>query len=208
MSVINDFEIFLFGILSMMPVTKKISEIFIENIPIKKKLCQYTNWNMVMILVNYISNNYFDYNNQIIDKFIAFNSLQIFILFHSFMVYDKRILFEELQGIEPFSRSLILFNNISKRTLLSCEYFILNIILHILPVYYYKDCLVYYNNNTNINMYVYLIIFKFIWVLNIIGNFNVTSMYIPKLDICNIKIINIIILTDIFADKLLTKISY
>jgi len=208
MSLINDFEIFLFGILSMMPVTKKISEIFIENIPIKKKLCQYTNWNMVMILVNYISNNYFDYNNQIIDKFIAYNSFQIFILFHSFMIYDKRILFEELQGIEPFSRSLILFNNISKRTLLSCEYFILNIILHILPVYYYKDCLVYYNNYTIINMYVYLIIFKFIWVLNIIGNFNVTSMYIPKLDICNIKIINIIILTDIFADKFLTKISY
>lgn len=207
MSVINDFEIFLVGILTMMPVTKKLSELFIENIAIKRKLCQYTNWNMVMILTNYISNNYFDYYNQIIDKFIAFNSLQIFILFHSFMVYDKRILFEELQGIDPFSRSLSIFNNISKRTLLSCEYFIANIILHILPVYYYKDCLVYYNN-TDINMYAYLIIFKFIWVLNIIGNFNVTSIYIPKLDICNIKIINIIILTDIFADKLLTEISY
>ena len=207
MSLINDFEIFLVGILTMMPVTKKLSEIFIENIAIKRKLCQYTNWNMVMILVNYISNNYFDYYNQIIDKFIAFNSFQIFILFHSFMLYDKRILFEELQGIDPFSRSLSIFNNISKRTLLSCEYFIGNIILHILPVYYYKDCLVYYKN-TELNMYAYLIIFKFIWVLNIIGNFNVTSIYIPKLDICNIKIINIIILTDIFADKLLTEISY
>lgn len=41
MSLINDFEIFLFGILSMMPVTKKISEIFIENIPIKKALSIY-----------------------------------------------------------------------------------------------------------------------------------------------------------------------
>jgi len=57
-------------------------------------------------------------------------------------------------------------------------------------------------------MYTYLIIFKFIWVLNIIGNFNVTSIYIPKLDICNIKIINIIIFNDIFVDKLLTEISY
>ena len=207
MSVINEFEIFLIGILTMMPVTKKLSELFIKNIAIKRKLCQYTNWNIVMILVNYINNNYLDYNNQVINKFIAFNSLQIFILFHSFMIYDKRILFEELQGIDPFSRSISLFDNISKRTLLSCEYFIANIFLHILPVYYYKDCLVYYNN-TVCNMYTYLIVFKFIWVLNIIGNFNVTSIYIPKLDICNIKIINIIILTDIFADKLLTEISY
>nr|QPI16825.1 MAG: hypothetical protein NIOZUU159_00322 [Virus NIOZ-UU159] len=207
MSIINEFEIFLVGILIIMPVTKKLSEIFIENIAIKIKLCQYTNWNIVMILANYICNNYFDYNNKIIDKFIAFNSLQIFILFHSFMLYDKRILFEELQGINPFSRSLSLFDNISKRTLMSCEYFIANIILHILPVYYYKDCLVYYNN-TELNMYTYLIIFKFIWVLNIIGNFNVTSIYIPKLDICNIKIINIIIFNDIFVDKLLTEISY
>jgi len=207
MSVINEFEFFLVGILIIMPVTKKLSEIFIENIAIKIKLCQYTNWNIVMILVNYICNNYFDYNNKIIDKFIAFNSLQIFILFHSFMLYDNRILFEELLGINPFSRSLSLFDNISKRTLMSCEYFIANIILHILPVYYYKDCLVYYNN-TELNMYTYLIIFKFIWVLNIIGNFNVTSIYIPKLDICNIKIINIIIFNDIFVDKLLTEISY
>lgn len=207
MSVINEFEIFLIGILTMMPVTKKLSEIFIENIAIKRKLCQYTNWNMVMILVNYISNNYFDYYNKCIDKFIALNSLQIFIFFHSFMLYDKRILFEELQGIDPFSRSLSLFNNISKKTLLSCEYFIANIILHILPVYYYKDSLVYYNT-IELNLYAYLIIFKFIWVLNIIGNFNVTSIYIPKLDICNIKIINIIIFTDIFADKLLTNLSY
>ena len=207
MSIINEFEIFLVGILIIMPVTKKLSEIFIENIAIKIKLCQYTNWNIVMILANYICNNYFDYNNKIIDKFIAFNSLQIFILFHSFMLYDKRILFEELRGINPFSRSLSLFDNISKRTLMSCEYFIANIILHILPVYYYKDCLVYYNN-TELNMYTYLIIFKFIWVLNIIGNFNVTSIYIPKLDICNIKIINIIIFIDIFVDKLLTEISY
>ena len=97
MSVINEFEIFLFGILTMMPVTKKLSEIFIENIAIKRKLCQYTIWNMVMILVNYIINNYFDYYNLIINKFIALNSLQIFIFFHSFMIYDKRILFEELQ---------------------------------------------------------------------------------------------------------------
>lgn len=208
MSLINEFEFFLFGILTMMPATKKLSEIFIENIAIKRKLCQYTNWNIVMILVNYISNNYFDYNNVIIDKFVALNSLQIFILFHSFLLYDKRILFEELQGIEPFSRYLSLFNNISKKTLLSYEYFIANIFLHILPVYYYKDCLVYYNNTIELNLYTYLIVFKFIWVLNIIGNFNVTSIYIPKLDISNIKIINIIIFTDIFADKLLKKISY
>ena len=207
MSLINEFEIFLIGILTMMPVTKKLSEIFVENKAIKKKLCQYTSWNIFMIVVNYINNNYFDYYNKIIDKFIAFNSLQIFILFHSFIIYDKRILFEELQGINPFLRYLSIFNNVSKRTLLSYEYFICNIILHILPVYYYKDCLVYYNDTT-LNMYAHLIIFKFVWVLNIIGNFNVTSLYIPKLDICNIKVINTIILTDIITDKLLTEISY
>lgn len=207
MSLINEFEIFLIGILTMMPVTKKLSEIFVENIAIKKKLCQYTSWNIFMIVVNYINNNYFDYYNKIIDKFIAFNSLQIFILFHSFIIYDKRILFEELEGINPFLRYLSIFNNVSKRSLLSCEYFICNIILHILPVYYYKDCLLYYNDAT-LNMYAHLIIFKFVWVLNIIGNFNVTSLYVPKLDICNIKVINTIILTDIITDKLLTEISY
>jgi len=207
MIYINEFEYFLVGILTLMPVTKNLTEIFIDNIVIKRKIYQYTNWNIVMLVINFINNNYFDYYNKIIDKFIAFNSLQIFIFFHSFMLYDKRILFEELQGIEPFSRKLSIFNSISKKTLLFYEYIILNIILHILPVYYYKDSLINYNNN-DVNMYTYSIIFKFTWVLNIVGDFNVTSLYVPKLDISNIKIVNIILFLDIFIDKLLIELSY
>ena len=128
--------------------------------------------------------------------------------FHGFILYDKRILFEELQGVEPLSKKLLMFNNISKRTILNCEYILINIILHILPVYYYKNTLLNYNlENKDVSMYLYTIAFKFMWVLNTIGSFNVTSIYVPKLDICNIKIINLIFGIDILSDKLLKYLS-
>ena len=57
-------------------------------------------------------------------------------------------------------------------------------------------------------MYIYTICFKFVWVLNIIGHFNVTTIYVPKLDVCNIKIINLILLLDFLTDKLLNEITY
>lgn len=199
-----NFELFLLTTITLMPVSKKLTEIFIENIVIKRKINQYTNWNITMIFMNYINTNIFLNRNQFIDKFIALNSLQIFMFFHGFILYDKRILFEELQGVEPLSRKLLMFNNISKRTILNCEYILINIILHILPVYYYKNTLLNYNlEHKDVSMYLYTIGFKFMWVLNTIGSFNVTSIYVPKLDICNIKITNLIFSIDILSDKLL-----
>lgn len=205
----NEFEYFLLCILILMPVSKKLADIFIDNVHIKRKLNQYTTWNIVMILFNYINTLYFGYNNLIIDKFIALNSFHILCYFHCFILYDKRILFEELQGVEPFIGKLIPVNGVSKRNLLSFEYFICNIILHILPVYFYKNSLVNYNEKgADINMYIYTICFKFVWVLNIIGHFNVTTIYVPKLDVCNIKIINLILLLDFLTDKLLNEITF
>lgn len=203
-----NFELFLLTTMILMPVSKKLTEIFVENIVIKRKINQYTNWNITMIFMNYINTNIFLSRNLLVDKFIALNSLQIFMFFHGFILYDKRILFEELQGVEPLSRKILLFNNISKRTILNCEYILINIILHILPVYYYRDSLLQYNlENKDVSMYLYTIAFKFMWVLNTIGSFNVTSIYVPKLDICNIKIINLIFGIDILSDKLLKYLS-
>tara|TARA_B100000795_G_scaffold2296_1_gene1589 strand:+ start:3452 stop:4096 length:645 start_codon:yes stop_codon:yes gene_type:complete len=201
---IENFEFFLLTTMILMPVSKKLTEIFIENIIIKRKINQYTNWNIFMIIMNYVNTNIYLNKNVLIDKFIALNSLQIFMFFHGFILYDKRILFEELQGVEPIFKKLLIFNNISKRTILNCEYIIFNIILHILPVYYYRDSLINYNlQNEDFTIYMYTICFKFMWVLNIIGSFNVTSIYVPKLNICNIKIINLIFAIDVLSDKIL-----
>ena len=72
----------------------------------------------------------------------------------------------------------------------------------------YKNTLLNYNlENKDVSMYLYTIAFKFMWVLNTIGSFNVTSIYVPKLDICNIKIINLIFGIDILSDKLLKYLS-
>ena len=103
-----NFELFLLTTMILMPVSKKLTELFIENIVIKRKINQYTNWNIIMIFMNYINTNIFLSRNLLVDKFIALNSLQIFIFFHGFILYDKQILFEELQGVEPLSRKLLL----------------------------------------------------------------------------------------------------
>ena len=84
----NEFEYFLLCILILMPVSKNLADIFIDNVHIKRKLHQYTTWNLIMILFNYINTMYLGYNNLIIDKFIALNSFHILCYFHCFILYD------------------------------------------------------------------------------------------------------------------------
>ena len=55
-------------------------------------------------------------------------------------------------------------------------------------------------------MYPYTLFFKFMWALNIIEGFNVSSIYVPSLDICNIKIINLIVIMDYTLDKTLISL--
>jgi len=201
------FELFVFLSLLLMPVSKKMTNLYISNLVVKRKLNQYTNWNIILIFLNYIYINISGIENPYISKFIAHNSLLINILFHGFMLYDSRILFEKIDDTKPFSRHLSIFNKISDRTLLNYEYIICDIFLHILPVYYYYDNIVNYRIYPyDINMYPYTLLFKFMWALNIIGGFNVSSIYVPSLDICNIKIINLIVIMDYTLDKTLISL--
>ena len=50
----NEFEYFLLCILILMPVSKNLADIFIDNVHIKRKLHQYTTWNLIIILFNYL----------------------------------------------------------------------------------------------------------------------------------------------------------
>lgn len=204
---IFEFELFIFLSLILMPISKNLTDIYISNSVVKRKLNQYTNWNIFLIFLNYIYINISGNQNPYISKFIAHNSLLINILFHGFMLYDNRILFEKIDNIKPFSRYLTFFHKISDRTLLNYEYIICDILLHILPVYYYYDNIVNYKIYPyDINIYPYTLLFKFMWALNIIKGFNVSSIYVPSLDICNIKIINLIVIMDYTLDKILLSL--
>jgi hypothetical protein len=201
----NQFELFLYIIFICMMISKK----YTDNIQVdvlRRKINQYTNWNIYLILLNYLLINYADINNLLISKFIANNSLNIFIIFHSFLLYDKRILFQTIDNT-PFVLNKII-KNISDKRLLQTEYMICNVVFHILPVYFYRDTLLQYKSYDDTkNMYLYTIIFKFMWTLNIFGNYNFMSIYIPSFDFSNIKLVNGIIVWDYILDNLLMNLS-
>ena len=201
----NQFELFLYTTVICMMISKKYTEgITIE--VLRRKINQYTNWNIYLIFLNHILINYFNINNLLISKFIANNSLNIFILFHTFIIYDSRILFHTIDN-SPFILNKLV-RGISEKRLLQTEYIICNIIFHVLPVYFYKDTLMYYKScDDTKNMYLYTIIFKFMWSLNIFGNFNFMSIYIPSFDFSNIKLVNFIILWDYILDNAIMNIS-
>lgn len=202
---INQFELFLCMIFIFMTISKRYTQCITIDI-LRRKINQYTNWNIYLIFLNYILINFFNINNLLISKFIANNSLNIFIIFHTFIIYDSRILFQTIDN-SPFILNKLI-KGISDKRLLHIEYIICNIIFHVLPVYFYKDTLIYYKSyDDSKNMYLYTIIFKFMWTLNIFGDFNFMTIYIPSYNFPNIKLINTIIAWDIILDKLIMNTS-
>ena len=209
----NQFEIFLATIISLMPISKKYSQSIKIDI-LRRKINQYTNWNILMIIVNSMMYNIFNIDNNLISRFIAINSFQIMTLFHLFILYDSNILFYA-QDIKPFILKYNVFNKISDFHLVRFEYFICNLFVHILPVYMYRDFLTIKNVNengicvyNNINMFQYIIMFKFMWVLNIFGDFNITSIYVPSFKGCNVKLINLVVTIDYITYKLINYFLY
>jgi hypothetical protein len=45
------------------------------------------------------------------------------------------------------------------------------------------------------------------WALNIFGNFNITSIYVPSFNFSNVKLINIVVIFDYIVDKTLMAIT-
>jgi len=202
------FELFLITMITLMPISKKYSQ-FIKIDVLRRKINQYTNWNILMIIANSIMYNIFNIDNVLISRFIAINSFQIMTLFHLFILYDSNILFYALDT-KPFILKYNVFNKISDFHLVRFEYFICNIFVHILPAYGYKDFLTIKNVNenaiceyNNINMFQCIILFKFMWVLNIFGDFNITSIYVPSFNWCNVKLVNLVITIDYITYKLI-----
>jgi len=203
----QQFEMFLFLIFSLMYFNKQTLNMIKSDL-IKRKFNQYTNWNLLMILVNYILNNCFNIHNILISKFIAHNSLQVMLLFHGFLLYDKRILFLTIDTT-PFLLKYTFNDTFSNQSLIKFEYFLCNIIIHIIPLYYQTNILINYNSYDNTtHIYMYTILLKFMWILNVFGNFDITSIYVSSFNLCNVKFINAIILSDYIIDRVLTKISY
>ena len=211
----NHFEIFLATMITLMPISKKYSQ-FIQNDVARRKINQYTNWNMLMIIANSALYNIFNIDNYIISRFIAINSVQIMALFHLFMIYDSNVLFCVMDA-KPFLLKHSVFSRISNNLLVRFEYFVANIVVHILPVYYYGDYLTLKDNDANvicdnmgyrIHMFYYLIMFKFMWVLNIFGDFNITSIYVPTFSGCNVKLINLVVIVDYITYKIVNYALY
>ena len=214
------FEMFYMTIITLMPISKKYTP-FIKNDLLRRKINQYTNWNILMMTFNSILYNIFAIKNHIISQFIAINSFQIMTLFHLFMLYDSNVLFCVMESTPCLLKHPI-FSRISNTSLVRFEYFVANIIVHILPVYFYRDYLIGASVSTStststsggvttdysIQMFQYIIMFKFMWVLNIFGDFNITSIYVPTFSGCNVKLINLVVIVDFITYKLLGYNKY
>ena len=210
------FEMFYMTIITLMPISKKYTP-FIKNDLLRRKINQYTNWNILMMTFNSALYNIFAIQNHIISQFIAINSFQIMTLFHLFMLYDSNVLFCVMESTPCLLKHPI-FSRISNTSLVRFEYFVANIIVHILPVYFYRDYLIGASVSTStsggvttdysIQMFQYIIMFKFMWVLNIFGDFNITSIYVPTFSGCNVKLINLVVIVDFITYKLLGYNKY
>jgi hypothetical protein len=203
------FEMFYMAIITLMPISKKYTP-FIKNDLLRRKINQYTNWNILMMTANSALYNLFAIQNRIICQFIAINSLQIMTLFHLFMIYDSNVLFCVMESTPCLLKHPI-FSRISNNSLVRFEYFVANIIVHILPVYFYRDYLIGASDggtDYSIQMFQYIIMFKFMWVLNIFGDFNITSIYVPTFSGCNVKLINLVVIVDFITYKLLGYNKY
>jgi len=192
----NQFEIFYGIIIVLMPISKRYAP-YIKNDVVRRKINQYTNWNILMILANSAMYNVFAMDNYIISRFIAINSFQIMTLFHLFMVYDSNVLFCVMDA-KPVLLQHAVFSRISNHILVRAEYFVANIVVHILPVYFYRD---YLMMKMDMDMFHYIIMFKFMWVLNIFGDFNITSIYVPTFSGCNVKLVNLVVAIDFITYK-------
>lgn len=168
-----------------------------KNSTITRKINQYTIWNLKIICVDYILNNYFNINNIFLSKFIAFNSIQICILYHIIILYDKKVLFSIVNNeIKPFVNLIGINSKKYNIRIIYFEYMIINVLIHILPIYSYKKYLINYDEYNMINMSIYTILFKFYWALNVFGNFDITKLYIPEYKGCDIILFNSILLFD------------
>lgn len=196
----NQFEIFYGIIIVLMPISKRYAP-YIKNDVVRRKINQYTNWNILMILANSAMYNLFAMDNYIISRFIAINSFQIMTLFHLFMVYDSNVLFCVMDA-KPVLLQHAVFSRISNHILVRAEYFVANIVVHILPVYFYRD---YLMMKMDMDMFHYVIMFKFMWVLNIFGDFNITSIYVPTFSGCNVKLVNLVVAIDFLTYKVLNS---
>jgi hypothetical protein len=196
----NQFEIFYGIIIVMMPISKRYAP-YIKNDVVRRKINQYTNWNILMILANSAMYNLFALDNYIISRFIAINSFQIMTLFHLFMVYDSNVLFCVMDA-KPVLLHNVMFSRIPNHILVRAEYFVANIVVHILPVYFYRD---YLMMKMDMDMFHYIIMFKFMWVLNIFGDFNITSIYVPTFSGCNVKLVNLVVAIDFLTYKVLNS---
>jgi hypothetical protein len=196
----NQFEIFYGIIIVMMPISKRYAP-YIKNDVVRRKINQYTNWNILMILANSAMYNLFALDNYIISRFIAINSFQIMTLFHLFMVYDSNVLFCVMDA-KPVLLQNAMFSRIPNHILVRAEYFVANIVVHILPVYFYRD---YLMMKMDMDMFHYIIMFKFMWVLNIFGDFNITSIYVPTFSGCNVKLVNLVVAIDFLTYKVLNS---
>ena len=196
----NQFEIFYGIIVVLMPISNRYAP-YIKNDVVRRKINQYTNWNILMILANSAMYNLFAMDNYIISRFIAINSFQIMTLFHLFMVYDSNVLFCVMDA-KPVLLQHAVFSRISNHILVRAEYFVANIVVHILPVYFYRDYLVM---KMDMDMFHYIIMFKFMWVLNIFGDFNITSIYVPTFSGCNVKLVNLVVAIDFLTYKVLNS---
>jgi hypothetical protein len=164
-----------------------------NNKTISRKINQYTNWNLFMLACNSIIYNYYHIDNVFISKFLALNSLQIFFIYHMFILYDSRVLFDILDNAKPFLLNIGKYNTFMIRL----EYFIINFFIHILPAYMYKDYILQkLPDEPELNIGIYTILFKFMWALNVFGNFNVVSIYLPTFDFCSVKLFNMIVVFD------------
>ena len=139
----NNFMLFTYIFIQLILFIPKV--LLKKNSTIGRKINQYTIWNLKIICINYILNNYFNINSIFLSKFIALNSVQICILYHIIILYDKRVLFSIVNNeIKPFVNLIGINSKKYNCSIIYFEYMLIHILIHMIPVYSYREYLINY----------------------------------------------------------------
>jgi len=149
-------------------------------------LMQYTNWNLILIFINYFR------NNRYLNVFIAINSTTIFTVYHLFHFTNKALI-KTLPNIPKDATDF--------------EINVANFFLHVLPFLVYINSVNKYNYIIDSNVGYNVILFTFVWALQCFQSLDPHVAYFKISDDNVYRLWIFIVFYNIFLGNLLYRNS-
>jgi len=157
---IGVYESILFGTTIFIPVSIQFVKTLLPESIYKNfiiiTISQYTNWNIVLVLVNHY------FNNQYMNIFLTINSTTIFIIYHIFHCTNKHLI-RRIPNVPESCTELHID--------------MMNIVVHILPWLFYTHDYYLNSHKSEHNIGIDVIFYNMMWCLHCFQSFDPHQVY-------------------------------